>query len=877
MPSPLLAALAAAAQGLREVLSDAGAADDPGARRLMALAPAGVAPPDFACAVARCLSYALLVAHGLTHQGRLAPGRDGAAALLGALPSTSPWLAALWREAAALLEGPARHTSATRTANALQQIHALLAAAPLEVVSAADPAASDPLLHLYPHFLAAYAPAQRQQRGVYNTPDAVVDFILAAVDAELQEHLGDPLGLASTRTAPAADAAHDAPAVRVLDFATGTGTFLVRLLRFVHAKWLAAQDEMAPAARRAAWRDYARALCQERLAGRELDLAAWAVCHLHLGLVLRETGWNSDDLPQVALRWGDALACGLSMGAAAAASPLAPTVVIGNPPYGPARDHGRWIQTLMQAYRHGMAEKKSDVGREEWKFVRAAQAALAEAPVAVLGVVVNRALLDAVTLRQMRRSLGETFARRWLIDLGGDVKGERGQGRDENVFPIAQGVCVAVLSRAAGASQSHAYRAVAGRRVEKLQAVATAEVGAWRRDSAHFAPRAPAFHWHRPGATRAGETGWIGVDQAVSRYSSGIETQRDALCVAFTAEEMLARVRLLAELDEAQARAHFALGPDGRDWKLARAQADLRHHGVAPERVVPILYRPFDLRWTYYSGRSHGFLAYPKHAVSGPMLAGPNLGLMVNRQVVSPVVSHFGVSRWPICKGTFYLGNRGQDYLLPLYLPPPEPEAAPLLNLDPAYLDGLLSAGGWTWRAGGRGDLATHLGPEDILAFWVGLMHSPAYGAHFGDALRGGFPPVPRRPRREHLVPLAKLGHAITALFVDFSEQSVDLSSDFHGPEACAAPWTWRERPRHDPRRGVVDLGNGLSLPGVDAALWRWEVGGYRPLERWLLARWRVRRPLDAAARRTCAQILAALRRLRACAEALAALEMLLE
>ncbi|ACD48800.1 type ISP restriction/modification enzyme [Helicobacter pylori] len=81
----------------------------------------------------------------------------------------------------------------------------------------------DPYLHFYETFLSAYDPKLRENKGVYYTPDSVVKFIINALDSLLKTHFKDaPLGLKS---------ALDNENIKLLDFATGTGTFLLEAFR----------------------------------------------------------------------------------------------------------------------------------------------------------------------------------------------------------------------------------------------------------------------------------------------------------------------------------------------------------------------------------------------------------------------------------------------------------------------------------------------------------------------------------------------------------------------------------------------------------------------------------------------------------------------
>ena len=77
----------------------------------------------------------------------------------------------------------------------------------------------DPFIYFYEDYLKAYDPAMRKSRGVYYTPPPIVNFIVRAVDDILKESFGIPDGLA------------DHQRVTVLDFACGTGTFLLEVFQ----------------------------------------------------------------------------------------------------------------------------------------------------------------------------------------------------------------------------------------------------------------------------------------------------------------------------------------------------------------------------------------------------------------------------------------------------------------------------------------------------------------------------------------------------------------------------------------------------------------------------------------------------------------------
>ena len=71
-------------------------------------------------------------------------------------------------------------------------------------------------------------------------------------------------------------------------------------------------------------------------------------------------------------------------------------------------------------------------------------------------------------------------------------------------------------------------------------------------------------------------------------------------------------VRDFAALPPEDARIKYRLGRDAQDWKVHLAQNDLNDSELRAELVTPILYRPFDTRYTYYTGTSRGFICRPR-------------------------------------------------------------------------------------------------------------------------------------------------------------------------------------------------------------------------------------------------------------------------
>ncbi|GAA9860288.1 DNA methyltransferase [Helicobacter pylori] len=131
----------------------------------------------------------------------------------------------------------------------------------------------DPYLHFYETFLSAYDPKLRESKGVYYTPDSVVEFIINALDSLLKTHFKDaPLGLKS---------ALDNENIKLLDFATGTGTFLLEAFR------KALETRKTSDGGTSTKEDKYQNLLKQ-FYGFEYLIAPYAIAHLNLSQVFKE-------------------------------------------------------------------------------------------------------------------------------------------------------------------------------------------------------------------------------------------------------------------------------------------------------------------------------------------------------------------------------------------------------------------------------------------------------------------------------------------------------------------------------------------------------------------------------------------------------------
>ena len=794
-------------------------------------------PDEFADMYAQTLAYGLFAAR-CTLPNATNFSRHTAAE---ALPKSNPFLIELFYHVAS----PTLERNVTYI---LDDIVTLLRNVPTEMLRTAFVAKNhleDPVIHFYETFLAEYDPQRRVDRGVYYTPPQVISYIVRSVDSLLKTALNRHDGLADDNTL-------------ILDPATGTGGFFLTVLDHIRASVTETYGT-------AEWTQYINAQLVKRIFGFELLVAPYTIAHLKLSLFLQAQGWRADErlciyLTNTLEDPGEEqqplpFAEFISEEANAALSvkrdePL--LVILGNPPYqrksaNPSRTkRGKltFIGELMEDYKQvngkPLDEKNQSLQADYAKFIRWAQWRIDKNGEGVIGYIVNNSFLDGPVFRGMRQSLLNSFNTIYLLNLHGNNRRKEAVpvGRkDENVFDILQGVSIllCVKQRDNPAPAKVYYTDMWGLREEKYNTLSETDVQTT--EWCELQPTSPYYLFVLQAVEQRTEyeAGWE-VSDIFQTSSTGIVTSRDKLTLHHIEQALRDTVTDFVSLAEPEVRQRYNLKDSG-DWSVKSAQADLRNHPDAEQHVSRVRYRPFDMRWTYYTGKSSGFHTRPREDVMHH-LRKENLALCVCRVVKSPVWQNALIADNITDKS--YISNRTSEsaHVFPLYLYP-DPEEFGLatersLNLKPAFLTALSEALELPQTA--PFNLPEGVSPEEILGYIYAVLYSPTYRERYYEFLKYGFPLIPLPRDIGHFRSLAALGQRLI---------DCHLLKDVSRPEV--AP-TGREvlvlhrfegegegvvsKVRYLDRR--VWINPTQCFMDVPLEVWEYEIGAYQVCEKWL-------------------------------------------
>ena len=787
-------------------------------------------PDDFADMYAQTLAYGLFAARctlpNATNFSRLTAAST--------LPQSNPFLRQLFYQIAS----PNLEENVTYI---LDDIVNLLANVPTEMLRTAfvlQAHAEDPVIHFYETFLAEYDPQRRVDRGVYYTPPQVISYIVRSVDALLKTALNKPDGLADD-------------SALILDPATGTGGFLLAVLNHIN-------QYITTTYGTGEWNRYINdAQLVQRLFGFEILVAPYTIAHLKLSLFLQAQGWDAAERLRIYLtntleepveKELYTFAEFISDEANAAVSvkrdePL--LVILGNPPYprdsaNPSRDSdgnftfiGGLIEDYKQVDGQPLGEKNSKALQGDYvKFTRWAQWRIDRNGEGVIGYIVNNSFLDGPIFRGMRKSLLDSFNAIYLLNLHGSSRKKEAAPtaqRDENVFDIVQGVSIllCVKQRDNPTPAQVCYADMWGSREVKYKTLLETDVQTteWNQ----LQPTSPLYLF-LPQTTEfitEYEQGWE-ITDIFQTGSVAVMTGRDKLTLHQTPETLRETVADFASLPEAEAREKYGLGTDSQDWKVHLAQADLRNHPDTERHIAPIHYRPFDTRWTYYTGRSAGFHMRPRPDVMRHLQKG-NLALCVCRLVKGPVWQH-ALATDKITENS-YISNRTSESgrVFPLYLYP-DPEELELatkrsLNLKPDFLKAL-SEGLELPQTPPLG-LPQGVLPEEILAYIYAILYSPTYRERYNEFLKHGFPRIPLPRDIEHFRELSALGSALIDWHLLKEGSGAAPRHRFEGEgEGVVSQIRYVD--------GNVWINPTQHFTDVPVDVWDYEVGAHQVCEKWL-------------------------------------------
>lgn len=715
----------------------------------------------------------------------------------------------------------------------------------------------DPIIHFYETFLIEYDPKLRKARGVWYTPAPVVNFIVRAVDDILKTEFDLPQGLADTRKTKIKVnqqgnmVMQEVHKVQILDPATGTGTFLAEAIKQIHSKFEGQQG---------IWSNYVENHLLPRLNGFELLMASYAMAHLKLDLLLTETGYKpthdqrlrvylTNSLEESHPDTGTLFANWLSSEANEANHIKRDTpvmVVMGNPPYsGESANKGEWIMKLMDDYkkepggREKLKEQNSKFINDDYvKFLRYGQHFIEKNGSGLLAFINPHGFLDNPTFRGMRWNLLKTYDIIYTIDLHGNAKKKEVAPNgtiDVNVFDIEQGVSINFFIKTGKKKTSELGKVfhfdLFGKREMKYDFLINHTLKSTQfQKLENIAPR----YFFSPKnfiLQNVYDKGFYLLDLFLEN-SLGVLSKNDDVTIAFDKLTLKEIIENFTTLTESELKKTYRIKDDSRDWILSKAMQDLKENNNK-DNYKHIAYRPFDNRWTYFTGKPKGFFAYSQNRIMRNFNKTNNYALISGRQGQAVGNMQWNLSFISNTISDQNIYYRGGGSVFPLYINieinPQQTinqSASRTPNLAPEIVKQIAGCLGLAFTPEKETSDGT-FAPIDILDYIYAVLHSPTYRDKYKEFLKIDFPKVPYPKDQTTFWQLVKLGGELRQIHL--------LESSIVGKFITQYPIDGDnivDRPKY--LDGKVSINDTQYFANVPEVAWNFYIGGYQPAQKWL-------------------------------------------
>ncbi|EMC9607022.1 N-6 DNA methylase [Campylobacter jejuni] len=699
----------------------------------------------------------------------------------------------------------------------------------------------DPYLHFYETFLASYDPKLREVRGVYYTPAPVVNFIINAIDEILKQDFNHKKGLSEALNKD----------ITLLDFATGTGTFLLEAFR----------KALEPINKNSV--NYNPKALIDKFCGFEFLIAPYTIAHLKISQSFKEefnSPLNDDESLKIALtntlyfksiskEQNDQntlftlIDLTKEFKKAQKIKEEQILIITGNPPYsGASSNKGLYEDEIKISY--GLEPSKANLNDEQkkwissylkekskqntstfkaiykkhkleneknpkWllddyvKFIRFAQSKIDSQENGIFAFISNNSFLDNPTFRGMRYSLMQSFDKIYILNLHGDTrKKEKAPdgSKDDNVFDIMQGVSINIFIKQNSKAKNTKiyYHDLYGKRKDKYEFLYENDLNSikWT-----LVKNNEPFYLFLPQNNDLLEeyNKGISVKDIFMLSSVGIASSKDAILISTNNKKLEQQVyNFYNEFDK--------------------------------KYIKEIAYKPFDTQKIYYDIKK---VERPRIDIMEHFLGYENIGLIYDRGTNLKEISNLFISSKVIDK--HLVG--ANSYVSPLYLYPTTRSKKFLKKENPNFNEENFTSKIENFKESFRTFIdelyKEKFSPEDILGYIYAVLFHKIYREKYLDFLKIDFPKIPFTKDKNTFKNLSKLGLKLINLHLLKNDEL-----DFNIGEALFKDIKNKnfkiQKIKYNKDTKELFINESLYFNKVSPEIYEFKIGGYAVLDKYL-------------------------------------------
>ncbi|HEG8359989.1 TPA: N-6 DNA methylase [Campylobacter jejuni] len=703
----------------------------------------------------------------------------------------------------------------------------------------------DPYLHFYETFLASYDPKLREVRGVYYTPAPVVIFIINAIDEILKQDFNHKKGLSEALDKN----------ITLLDFATGTGTFLLEAFR----------KALEPISKNSV--NYNPKALIDKFCGFEFLIAPYTIAHLKISQSFKEefnSPLNDDESLKIALTntlYSKSISkeqndqntlftlidLTREFKKAQKIKEEQILIITGNPPYsGASSNKGLYEDEIKISY--GLEPSKANLSKEQkkyinlyfqektkqntstfkaiyekhkleneknpkWllddyvKFIRFAQSKIDSQENGIFAFISNNSFLDNPTFRGMRYSLMQSFDKIYILNLHGDTrKKEKAPdgSKDDNVFDIMQGVSINIFIKQNSKAKNTNiyYHDLYGKRKDKYEFLYENDLNSikWT-----LVKNNDPFYLFLPQNNDLLEeyNKGISVKDIFMLSSVGIVSAKDSILISTNTEKLKQQIH---------------------DY----------YNEFDKKNIKEIAYRPFDTQKIYYDIKK---VERPRIETMEHFLENENIGLMIGRQFSAIGSDIFDIvfCTDKITDLNFY--RRGGEQIFPLYLYPTTRSKKFLKKENPNFNEENFTSKIENFKESFRTFIdelyKEKFSPEDILGYIYAVLFHKIYREKYLDFLKIDFPKIPFVENKKIFKNLSKLGLKLVNLHL---LKNGELNSN--AGEALFKSIKNKnfkiQKIKYNKDAKELFINESLYFNKVSPEIYEFKIGGYAVLDKYL-------------------------------------------
>ncbi|MFY4690679.1 type ISP restriction/modification enzyme [Campylobacter jejuni] len=699
----------------------------------------------------------------------------------------------------------------------------------------------DPYLHFYETFLASYDPKLREVRGVYYTPAPVVNFIINAIDEILKQDFNHKKGLSEALNKD----------ITLLDFATGTGTFLLEAFR----------KALEPINKNSV--NYNPKALIDKFCGFEFLIAPYTIAHLKISQSFKEefnSPLNDDESLKIALTnalYSKSISkeqndqntlftlidLTKEFKKAQKIKEEQILIITGNPPYsGASSNKGLYEDENKISY--GLEPSKANLSKEQkeyinlyfqektkqntktfkaiyekhklenekntkWllddyvKFIRFAQSKIDSQESGIFAFISNNSFLDNSTFRGMRYSLMQSFDKIYILNLHGDTrKKEKAPdgSKDDNVFDIMQGVSINIFIKQNSKTKNTKiyYHDLYGKRKDKYEFLYENDLNSikWT-----LIKNNEPFYLFLPQNNDLLEeyNKGISVKDMFMLSSVGIVSAKDSILISTNTEKLKQQIH---------------------DY----------YNEFDKKNIKKIAYRPFDTQKIYYDIKK---VERPRIETMEHFLENENIGLICDRGTKLNNINNIFISNKII---DLHLVGSG-SYIYPLYLYPTTRSKKFLKKENPNFNEENFTSKIENFKESFRTFIdelyKEKFSPEDILGYIYAVLFHKNYREKYLDFLKIDFPKIPFTKDKNTFKNLSKLGLKLVNLHLLKNDEL-----DFNVGEALFKDIKNKnfkiQKIKYNKDTKELFINESLYFTKVSLEIYEFKIGGYAVLDKYL-------------------------------------------